>query len=962
MDELIGRDRELEAVNGLLADVSEGEFRLLRIEGEPGIGKSRLLDELDLRADRNGWLVLRGSAAEFESELPFGPVIDALDAYLMALDPRAIGRLGPDTAGVLAGVFPSLASFRSETGGPSIVTERFRVHHAIRELLERLSGKAPLALILDDLHWADQASLELVGHLVRRPPQAGILLAFAHRSGQLDATLASSLAIPGLITRIEIGPLDLAQTASLIGLPEARCETVFSQTGGNPFYSKELLRTGASVGSGRAVPDTVAAAISTEVSTLSPDGRSFVEAAAIAGDPFDIDLVDRITCPGGDSSLALDELNRKGLVKPTEIPRRFAFRHPLVRAAIYESIMPGTRLANHEKAASVLAESAAPAGEQARHLVLSARPGDEESALTIATAAAEARAAAPDLAVKWCDAALRIMPEGHPRFRLTVLGSKASAAAAVSRFDDALEALEIAGSLLPEDKVEERVTLASACASLEELLGRHQAAHQRLTGLLEELQSRKSIHAIEVMMSLANDAFLRNEFGEMNDWSGRALAAAREQTDPEYLAVAQATRALCTAFAGPIEEARECADAAAAAFAGFTDDQLDINVDGLVRLVGAELYLERFDDVIEHGQMAIEGSRRTGQSQHFPALYPAVGTAASNSGQFDLAREILDGAIDAARLSKNDHALAWSLFSRASLALREGDLDEAERLSAESIELVATQESGVVKVWSGVIRAATLDAKGRREEALSTLTGAAGGEALEKIPGSWRTGFLALQTEILIALRKEEDAARVCLLAEERATEFDNPLARAHALRARSSLGLATGDTALALGKARESVVLAEAAGAPVDAGFARIAVGASLAGEGLPEEAIAELEAALEGFTRLGAIRGQKLCEQMLRGMGKTIYRRSTAGSGESGVESLTQREREIADLVVDRQTNREIAETLFLSQKTVETHLRNIFAKLGVSSRVEVARTLEKQSAPNRPGQYGPEIRVAP
>src|SRR5690349_4681338 len=106
MPELIGRETEAETLDRELAAASGGEFRLLRIEGEPGIGKSRLLDELATRADGQGWLVLRGSAAEFESELPFGPVIDALDAYLMALDPRAIGRLGPDTAQVLAKVFP----------------------------------------------------------------------------------------------------------------------------------------------------------------------------------------------------------------------------------------------------------------------------------------------------------------------------------------------------------------------------------------------------------------------------------------------------------------------------------------------------------------------------------------------------------------------------------------------------------------------------------------------------------------------------------------------------------------------------------------------------------------------------------------------------------------------------------------------------------------------------------------
>lgn len=947
MSGLIGREGELETLDRVLAEAAEGEFRLLQIEGEPGIGKSRLLNELAGRADREGWLVLRGSAAEFESELPFGPVIDALDAYLMALDPRAIGRLGPDTAEVLAEVFPSLASFRADAHGPGIASERYRVHHAIRELLERLSGKAPMLLVLDDLHWADQASLEMVGHLIRRPPQAGILLAFAHRSGQLDGSLTTTLATPGRATRIEVGPLDLDQIAALVGLPEARTELLFGETGGNPFYAMEMVRTGLGQIGGRGVPDTVAAAISTEVSTLSPETRAFVEAAAVAGDPFDIDLVDRITCPESDTSVALDELNERGLIRPTEIPRRFAFRHPLVRSAIYESIMPGTRLSNHEKAAEVLAASEAPASEQARHLVLSSRPGDEAAALTIARAAGDAQSTAPDLASTWCESALRIMPEGHPRFQLRVLGTKASASASMSRFDEALEAMEQAASLIPENEDEQRVTLESACATLEELLGRHEAAHTRLVSLLEELEGRGSLHAIEVMMSLANDAFLRNDFTEMDEWSTRALAAAERHPDPEYLAVAQATRALCASFAGPLDEARECADAAARAYAEFDESQVDLNVDGLVRLTGAELYLERFEEVIRHGQQAMEASRRTGQGQHFPALYPAVGTAASNLGRFDFARETLDGAIDAARLSNNDHALAWSMFSRAMLALREGELEVADELSAESVELVSGQEAGVVKVWTGVVRAATLEARGRKEEALSTLTEAAGGESLEKIPGSWRISFLLLETETLIGLGRLADAERICEMAEARAEEFDNPLARAHALRARASVSLAGGEPELALEKARESLALTELAGAPTDAGVAHMVIAGALAASGDQDAAVAELEVALAEFNRLGAARGQKKCEQLLRAMGKTIYRRSEAGSAESGIDALTQREREVADLVVDRQTNREIAETLFLSQKTVETHLRNIFAKLGVSSRVEVARMLEKQPA---------------
>lgn len=949
MDGLVGRDEELETLDRLIAEAGEGEFRLLQVEGEPGIGKSRLLDELADRTDGGGWLVRRGSAAEFESELPFGPVIDALDPYLTALDPQSVNRLGSETTEVLAEVFPALASRRNKDRGPAIASERFRIHIAIRELLERLSGRAPLALILDDVHWADQASIELIGYLLRRPPQAAIMVAVGNRSGKLDPNLAATIATSrGPVAQIQLAPLTLAQTATLIGVSERLAEPTFRETGGNPFFALELARAGLEPGSGGPVPETVSAALSAEAGALSPGTRRFAEAAAVAGDPFDIDLVDLIVGDGCEATASIDELASGDLVRPTEVPRRFRFRHSLVRSAIYQSVMPGTRLADHGRAAHALAGMDAPAAEQARHLVLAARPGDSDAARVIGEAAAGAQASAPTLAATWSDAALRIMPSGEVDFRLAMLTIRAQATAAAGRFEEARASLLQAIDLLEEDQVEQRVSLTSACASMEDLMGQHEVAHSRLTGLLAALEDQGSPQAVEVMLNLARDAFLRNDAESMTQWSERALEAvlADEPVDQHLLVMAKATRAICASFTGPISLARQCADDATAIFDTFDQESLDRTVFGMALLCGADLYLERFEETIKHGQIAIESSRRTGQGQNFPMLYPCIGTAGVTNGNFEIARSVLDDAIDSARISNNVQSLAWSLFNRAMLAQAEGDIPMAEQLCSESVELLEDQDDGLIKTWAGVLRGGSIIAAGRLEEGLAVLLDAAGGEGLPEIPGSWRVWFLAIETETLIALGRIEEAEQVCGIAEERSKEFDNEMSASQALRARASLDIALGNPEEAIGHARRAIDLAGAVDAKTEVFDDRIVLAEALRAAGQESEAITELETVREGAIELGAERHRKLAEQKLRALGRRIHRRSGPPAGDTGVESLTGREREVTELVVDRRTNREIAEALFLSQKTVETHLRNIFGKLGVTSRVEVARAFEEQS----------------
>ena len=190
---LVGRAQELRAIEATLDALNGGQRQCLQVVGEPGIGKSRVLRELADSADGRGHLVLSGRGTEFEQELPFGVFVDALDDYLGTLNPRELERLGAERRAEVAAVFPALADL---AGGDAprahLEAERYRTHRAVRALLERLAVRVPLVLALDDLHWADEASVELVCHLLRHPPSGAVMLVLAYRPAQVASALAQA--------------------------------------------------------------------------------------------------------------------------------------------------------------------------------------------------------------------------------------------------------------------------------------------------------------------------------------------------------------------------------------------------------------------------------------------------------------------------------------------------------------------------------------------------------------------------------------------------------------------------------------------------------------------------------------------------------------------------------------------------------------------------------------------------
>src|SRR5215208_5621531 len=171
MARIVGREAELERILGGLDGLRTGT--VITVEGEPGIGKSRLLTELAGEAEERRFLVLEGRASEGEADVPFAPFLDALDDYLASVNPRLLKPADAEGRNELARIFPSLAEL-GESAATAVQEERYRSHTAVRALLESLAEKRPLLLVLDDLHWADAASVELVSHLIRHPPRARV--------------------------------------------------------------------------------------------------------------------------------------------------------------------------------------------------------------------------------------------------------------------------------------------------------------------------------------------------------------------------------------------------------------------------------------------------------------------------------------------------------------------------------------------------------------------------------------------------------------------------------------------------------------------------------------------------------------------------------------------------------------------------------------------------------------------
>jgi DNA-binding NarL/FixJ family response regulator/tetratricopeptide (TPR) repeat protein len=952
----VGRRREIDQLGAALDALGSGSAGCVAVEGEPGIGKTHLLVELRRRAEDRGWLVLAGSATEFERDLPFSVWVDALDAYVASQELNLESVWESESASELAGVLPSLRS----AGAPQLVAdERYRGHRAVRRLLELLAADRPLVLVLDDLQWSDSGSIELLGALLRREPDAPVLLALAFRRGQAPARLAAALAAPSA-RRLTLQPLSEVESAELLrDLDPQAAAAAYRHGGGNPFYLEQLARaaedgTFAALAGDRAgvdaagVPAAVAASLAQELASLSTDERLLLEAAAVAGEPFEPDLAAAIAdLSAPDGLAALDVLLALDLVRPTAMPRRFVFRHPLVRRAVYESARGGWRLAAHSRAAEALAARGAAATERAHHVEQSAEQGDAQAIAVLLEAGAAAAPRAPAAAVRWFEAALRLLPYADRERQADVRVALASALRSLGELERCRATLLQVVDLLPDDAVARRVELTTACASVEHWLGRHDEAHRRLTRAWDELPDRRTAAAAALQIELAVDGLYELDFEQTAEMGRGALDTARAVGDRALIASAASALCLGETAAGQIEPALEHREEALAEVDRLSDDELAPRLEALYYLGWAETYLERYDDAVARFERGLTIARERGDGRLLVLMLLGKNFPFEMTGRLAEANEICETALEAVRLSASPHELYRALFEAAWTRYYAGDLDGAIAACEESSRVdprlagATIPNAGGGPGWALGVAWFELGEVERSRTMLLELVGEDDVARTMPVERCFDWESLAL---VELGAGNLEAADAYARRAEEEAERLGLQLPAALAGRTRAAVLLAGGESLEAAAAAARSAEAAAAVGARLQAAFSRSLEGRALAAAGERTHAIAVLREAEAELDACGSVRVRDQMRRELRKLGARAEARGPASAGESGIGSLTARELEIATMATDRKTNREIASALFLSSKTVESHMRHIFFKLGVSSRVEVARAVER------------------
>jgi DNA-binding CsgD family transcriptional regulator/tetratricopeptide (TPR) repeat protein len=957
---LVGQHDALRAFAEALAASSAGAFRFLCLVGEPGAGKTRLAGELAGAAA--GWELpaLWGRAAEFEQEMPFGAVIDALDDHVEASLPGLAARLGAATSALLSTALPALRAAVPEplrpdgplrqnglpaSGSGSDLTSRYHMYRAMRRLLEYLAEPHGLVLILDDMHWADNASVELLDHLVRHPPRGRVLVAITYRPAQASPRLAALLGSAADHGReVPVSPLTLAEAEELLGpgLSRSHRQALYEASGGNPFYLEALARieqgaqlTTAGAGEGE-LPATVRAALQLELAGLSPTALRVAQAAAVAADEFEPALAAVAAEVGDEEGLAaLNDLVARDIVRPGTAAR-LRFRHPLVRRAAYDGAAAVWRLGAHARIASYLTKVGAPAALRAHHVERSAPFGDQAAVATLLEAARAAAAQAPATAAHWLEAALRIMPAGtaSPDQRPELLLEVARLRAVSGQLVEGREAAREALLRLPPGDHARRTLAARFCALMERQLDRPDEARAVLLSELRRIPDPQSATAAPLWTRLVAENLMRGDIRSAQ----AVLDLIPESADAFEASVAVAIAALraMPAYAlGRIADAARFVEAAGRMVSAAPDDHLADWLDAIAWLCWTETMMGRYDSALAHFDRAVAIARSTGQGYVISNLLAGQAQVQAMFGRLQEASATAEEAAEVARLLGSGFQLVFALAQQCLARSWSGDNQAAVRLGEEAAR--AGKGNGE---WSGAqaqyALAIALINAGRREAGRDAMALACGDFTRPRLD---RRSLLSA-CEVMAGLEADRGDFAEAGQWADRAAKVAGPgqeatarLARAHALRGAQPRAAAA--------EAAEAARFFDDVGLPIDAGRALLCAGVALAAAGDRGQARAELDVAAQKFAACGARSLHAAAVRQQRRLGVRV----PAPSRGAGTHGLTQRELDVVKLVGEGYTNQQIAGSLFVSIRTVETHLAHIFAKLGVTTRTGVLKAINER-----------------
>jgi DNA-binding CsgD family transcriptional regulator/tetratricopeptide (TPR) repeat protein len=627
--------------------------------------------------------------------------------------------------------------------------------------------------------------------------------------------------------------------------------------------------------------------------------RLVSRSAAVAGDPFDPTLVAAIAGLDVTTTLAaLDDLLARDLIRAEAEERGMRFRHPLVRQAAYDHSDHEWRSQAHSRAAAELAKRDAPVALRAHHTALAAQAGDMDAVDTLVRAAAATMPDAPGTAAEWLHVALGLIPPGTPRQH--VLLQAGQAFAITGKLTESRNLLRIA--LSETDDVAARATAATLYGMVMRLLGAHTEAR---AVLLAELASGDARLKLELVLG----SIARGEFGQDVELLDDVLAVARDSHDRMLEAATLALRSWSVYLAGDLAEAVRSCDAAKAMFDGLSDGELAGWVELALWLSHAERFLDRFDDAFRHVERGIALARATGRKHVLTSLLAHRANLLRWLGRFEDACQSAEEGVDAA-VSAALRGIALQVWSR--ILVVGGSPADAARIGrlATGDELDWWSRNAVKSL---ALALSEVDHADRMDQVMTVL----GGPDLPAIEPLSRPIHYEELVRADLATGHVDRAREWARRAEETAHPgLPTRVGLAHL--AWAHVLLASGEDAS--GRAEAAAALLD----HFDLGRAHLAWGRAVS-----KDAVGHFERAAALFTACGA---PLLATQAIREL-RQLGRRA------AGSDVLTARELQIAELVANGSSNRQIAAALVISERTVGTHLSRIYAKLGVSSRAALA-----------------------
>jgi class 3 adenylate cyclase len=409
---LIGRDEQLFVLEDALLAAHGGESRSVALGGEAGMGKTRLARVLAQRSERLGWDVLWGACSEAELALPYLPVVEALGNYLSRNDPQEIAQsLGP-AARELAQLFPQLGPASGDPIGEPMQA-KLRLFEAVVALVSRAARETGVLLVVEDVHWADSATRELLDHLVRRLTKTRSLLLMTYRSDELDrrhplAPLVQTWRRSGAVEIVGLTPLDRGETASMLAaILGSETQTrelgdlLHARAEGNPFIVEEMLKEALERGGhvwnqdaleSVRIPETVRDTILLRFGRLDGEAAGVLEVAAVLGRRFDYATLLAVSSADEEAvqrAVAVG-IAQQLLEQPDETQLEYGWRHALTQEAVVDEVVLPRRQQIHGRAADALAGAGADAMTLARHLLGAARFEDAVPVCIVASDEAEA--------------------------------------------------------------------------------------------------------------------------------------------------------------------------------------------------------------------------------------------------------------------------------------------------------------------------------------------------------------------------------------------------------------------------------------------------------------------------------------------------------------------------------------------------------------------------------------------